>query len=128
LRLGKHQVQVLLRDIVRRARDQSCCVQPLPGGHVEIAERGQPCLCLVGRGANSRIVPEQYVPVDGTLAGVWFCPAVPAVSCLVRYRHHGFSLLGILYLARHPPCIARAAHPVRELPRHRCTEAVPDVA
>jgi hypothetical protein len=67
-RLGKHQVQVLARDIVRRARDESRCVQPVPGSHMEIAERSQSRLRFPGRGANARIVPEQYVPVDGALA------------------------------------------------------------
>ena len=97
-RLGKHQLQVLARDIVRRARNESCSVQPLLWGHVEITERCQPRLRLPGRGANGRIVPEQHMPVDGARTGIWFRSITPAVSCLVRYRHFRFSPLGTPYL------------------------------
>ena len=48
--------------------DEGCCVQPLLGGHMQIAERSQPRLRRPGRGTGGRIVPEQHVPVDGALA------------------------------------------------------------
>ena len=68
LRPGQHQLQVLAGDILRRARNEGCCVQPLLGGHMEIAERSQPRLRRPGRGTGGRIVPEQHVPVDGARA------------------------------------------------------------
>ena len=58
LRPGEHQLQVLAGDIVRRARDESCCVQPFLGGHMEIAEWSQPCLRLPGGSADGRSIPE----------------------------------------------------------------------